>query len=426
MTAMAAAWLMMMGFGVPIAFSLGTAVLVYMLVATGPEMLFNVPGRMVAGVYSFPLLAVPFFILAGNLMNKAGVTQRLVAFADALVGYLPGGLGQVAVASNIVVSGMSGSGFADAAATGSVLIPAMRSKGFPPAFAGAIIGASATIGPIIPPSIPMIVYGVLAGASIGALFVGGIIPGLLLGLALMLLVAHLSRAQKLARRGLPSFGELGRTGLAASPALALPIIILGGILGGVFTPTEAAVVASAYVLALGFLMRTLRVADLGKIFLETALTSSVILFIVGAASLFAWVLTLNQVPQRLLELVLSITSGDPHVTMLLLVLFMLAIGLLMEMMAVLIVTMPLISPIINTVGIDPVHFGVVFALGIMIGTISPPFGLILFLLSKMTGETIGRVARALVPFYVVLVAVLFLIAFVPGLVLFLPGIVFGR
>ena len=425
MMGMTAGWLTIMTLGVPIAFSLGAAVLAYMLVATSPAMLFNIPGRMVAGVYSFPLLAVPFFILAGNLMNKAGITQRLVAFADALVGYLPGGLGQVAVATNIVVSGMSGSGFADAAATGSVLVPAMRNKGFPPAFAGAIIGASATIGPIIPPSIPMVVYGVLAGASIGALFIGGIIPGLLLGLALMLLVAYLSRARRLPRRDFPSFGELGRTGIAALPALALPVIILGGILGGVFTPTEAAVVASAYVMSYGFVVRTLKVADLGKIFLETSLTSSVILFIVGAASLFAWVLTLNQVPQALLDLVLSITR-DPNVTMFLLVLFLLAIGLFMEMMAVLIVTMPLISPIIAAVGIDPVHFGVVFALAIMIGTISPPFGLILYLLAQMTGESIGRVARALVPFYIVLIGVLFLIAFVPELVLFLPDLLFKR
>ncbi|MBI4506789.1 MAG: TRAP transporter large permease [Chloroflexi bacterium] len=425
MTAMAAGWLVLMVLGVPVAFALGAAVLVYMLLAGNTAMLFNIPGRIVGGLYSFPLLAVPFFILAGNLMNKSGVTQRLVAFADTLVGFLPGGLGQVAVVSNIVMSGMSGSGLADASATGSVLIPAMRSKGFSPPFAAAIIGAAATMGPLIPPSIPAVVYGVLAEASIGALFIGGVIPGLIVGGSLMLLVAYLSRTRDIPRRARPTLGELGHATVAAIPALLLPVIILGGILGGVFTPTEAAVVASAYAVLLGFVTRSLGLSDLADVFRETALTSSVILLIVGAASLFAWVLTLNQVPQQLLALLLGFTT-DANMTMLLLVLFMLFMGFFLDMMAVLIVSMPLINPIIAAVGIDPVHFGVVFALGIMIGTITPPFGLILFLLSQMTGESIGRLARELAPFYVVLVAVLFLIAFVPPVVLFLPNLLFQR
>ena len=424
MTAMFAGWLVLIALGVPIAFSLGAATLAYMLWIEGPAMLFNVPGRVVGGMYSFPLLAVPFFILMGSLMNRAEVTQKLVDFADALVGYLPGGLGQVAVLSNVVMSGMSGSGLADAAATGSVLIPVMRRKGFRPAFAGAIIGAAATLGPIIPPSIPMVVYGVLAGASVGALFIGGIIPGLVIGATLMVLVAWLSRTMPIERRGLPTARELGRVTLRALPALALPVVILGGIVGGVFTPTEAAVVGSAYVMALGCIERTLHWVDVRESFLETALTSAVILLIVGTASLFSWILTLNLVPQRLLDLLLNFTS-DRDLTMLLLLLFLLAIGCFMEMMAVLIVAMPLINPIIAAVGIDPVHFGVVFVIGMMIGTITPPFGLMLFLLAQMTQEPIGRLARAFVPFYVVLSGLMVLIAYWPWLVLFLPNLLLG-
>jgi tripartite ATP-independent transporter DctM subunit len=423
MIAMTVGWLALMAFGVPIAFSLGMAVMAYMLLTQDPTMLYNIPARMVGGVFSFPLLAVPFFILAGNLMNTAGVTQRLVAFADALVGFLPGGLGQVAVASNVVMSGMSGSGLADAAATGSVLIPAMRSRGYTPSLAAAIIGASASMGPLIPPSIPMVVYGVMASASIGALFVAGIVPGLLVGLILMVLVAYLSRSRRIERRSRPGWRELASVTFSALPALALPVIILGGILGGVFTPTESAVVGTAYVIVYGLIDGRLSIAAARAAILESAVTSSVILLIVGAASLFAWVLTLNQVPQQLLALLLGFTT-DPRITMFLLVVFMILMGCFLDMMAVLIVSMPLISPILAAVGIDVVHFGVVFSLGIMIGTITPPFGLILFLLARMTGESVAALSRAFIPFYCALIGILFLLAFVPPIAMFLPNLIF--
>jgi tripartite ATP-independent transporter DctM subunit len=421
---LAVGWLLLLFLGVPVAFSLGVAVVLYMLATSGTHLLVNVPGRMVGSLDSFPLLAVPLFILAGNLMDRTGMARRLVTFADELFGFLPGGLGQVAVVAEVVQSGMTGSGMADAAAIGSVFIPQMRAKGFSGAFAGAIIGASASLGPLIPPSIPMIIYGVLAGASIGALFVAGIPAGLITAFFLMLLIAYLSRTRKIPRREPPRFGPAIRATVSALPVLVMPVIILGGIFAGVFTPTEAAVVACIYAMMIGFFSRSLRFVDMLSIFLETAHVTAAILFIVATAGLFAWFLAFNQVPQQLMDLLLS-WSSDPKVIMFLLLVFIIVMGLFLEMMAVLVMSMPIINPILQTFNIDPVLFGVVFSLGAMIGTITPPFGLILFLLRSMTGESIGRLVRELLPFYAILIAVLFLMAYVPSVILYLPNLVFG-
>lgn len=382
--------------------------------------------RFVTGIDSFPLLAVPFFILAGALMNSGGVTERLVRLANALVGRLTGGLGHVVVVTNMIMAGMSGSAVADAAGTGSVLIPSMIRAGFGAPFSAAVTASASTIGPIIPPSIPFVVFGVLASVSIGRLFLGGAIPGILMGLYLMAVVYFVSRRRGYARGQTDAPTNLWAAFRGAIPALMLPVIIVWGIVGGVVTPTEAAVLAVLYALVLGaFVYRELTFSAMAQVFGEAALTTGAIMFIVAGASLLAWMMTREQAGPALVGAVTSITK-DPPLVLLLINIILLILGCFLETLSLMILLVPVLMPLISALHIDPVHFGVVFTLNLMIGLITPPVGMSMFIACSIAKIRVADFAREIPLFVVALILVLLLITYYPPLVLFLPNLLMGK
>lgn len=413
--------MIMLGFPVAIALA-GSAAIFILASGQAPEVV--VIHRIINGVDSFPLLAVPFFILAGNLMNSAGITERIFEFAKAAVGWMRGGLGHVNVGASVIFAGMSGAAVADAGGLGAIEIKAMRDAGYPADFAVGITAASSTIGPIIPPSLPMVIYGVMAGASIGQLFAAGLIPGLLMAVALMLMVAWYAR-----RRGYPrdqafSLRRLGATFVDAFLSLMTPVIIVGGILFGIFTPTEAAIAACAYALALGAVIyRSLSWKGFLRVSLDTIETTAVVLFIVGAASIFAWVLTSNRVTEQFAGLILTV-SENPIVVLLLLNLILLIVGFFMETVAAITILVPVLLPVAAHVGIDPVHFGVVMVLNLMIGLLTPPVGMVLYVLARVSGVPFERCVVATLPFIVPLVVVLGLVTFFPAVSMWLPTLIY--
>lgn len=417
-----ALWLGLMFAGMPVAYSLGISSTVYIL-GVGENPIF-IAQRMVAAP-SFILLAVPFFLLAGNLMNAGGITRRLVEFADVLVGWMRGGLAHVVVVTNMIMAGMSGSAVADATGTGSVLIPALKQDGYPEDYATALVGAAATIGPIIPPSIPMVIYGVTAGVSVGALFLGGIVPGVIMGLALMTRVARDVGKWQTIRRPRPTRREaVGRT-LRALPAVFLPAVILGGILGGAFTPTEAAVVATLYALLLGFLVyRELTPRGAYRAILDTCETTAVLIYIIATANLFGWIMAREQMPTLMVNYLTSL-STNPWVILGLFNLLLLFLGTIMDAAPIILIVTPLILPVLGKVGIDPVHFGVVMVLNLMIGTLTPPYGILLFMMSRLTGIPFHQVVRAVLPFLIPLLVALMLTTYLPGVVMAIPRWLLG-
>ncbi len=411
--------LLFFALGVPIAFALVLASLVFM-VAQPSLPLHTLPERMWGGTDSFPLLAIPFFILAGQLMNSGGITQRLVNLAAAMVGHIRGSLAQVVVVTNMIMAGMSGSAVADAAATGTVLIPAMASKGYGRAFAAAITAAAGSIGPVIPPSISFIIYGSIVNTSIGKLFVAGAIPGI--GMGLFLMGASYIVAK---RRGYPKdewqgFGHLGKTFLDASWALMMPAIILVGILGGIVTPTEAAVVAAVYALFVGLVVyREIKVRDIPAILREGLLNTAVISFILAAAAPFAWVLAWEQAPQKTAQLFLSI-STNPTVILLLINVLLLIMGCLLEGNAILIILAPVLVPLVVQLGVDPIHFGVIMVINLMIGTLTPPVGVNMFVTCAIAKITVTEFIKEAWVFIVALVLLLLFVTYVPELSMALP------
>lgn len=406
--------------GMPVAFAIGVSSLVYMLV-DGRIPLISIPQRMLNGADNFPLLAIPFFMLAGSLMDTGGVTRRLVDFSSALVGHITGGLAHVVIVANMIMAGMSGSAVADASATGSILIPSMRQKGYPADFAAAIVGAAATIGPIIPPSIPMVIFASIANVSTARLFVGGVIPGVLMGIYLMAVAYVVARRRGYGREPRRSLHEMGRAFLQAIPPLLAPVIIMGGILGGVFTPTEAAVVASVYAFALGLWYRELRWRDLPRILGQVMVTSAVVLFIVAASSLMGWLLAIERVPQTLMSGFLAI-STNPWVILGIINVFLLILGCLMDSIPILILLVPVLTPLIMKLGINPIHFGVVMVLNLMIGLLTPPVGMVMYVVCSMSGVTIKAFTRECWPMILALIAVLAMITYYPPLVVWLPNL----
>jgi tripartite ATP-independent transporter DctM subunit len=405
--------------GVPIFVALGGASLFFThFLSPVPD--FVVLHRMAGGVDSFPLLAVPFFILAGNLMNTAGITNRIYDFATAAVGWLHGGLGHVNVVGSVIFAGMSGTAVADAGGLGTIEIKAMRDHGYDDEFAVGITAASSTIGPIIPPSLPMVVFGVMANASIGQLFAAGFIPGLLMAASMMVYVAWYAHRHGIGRDQVFRLGVLGRSFIAAVPALLTPVLIIGGMSSGIFTPTEAAIAACAWALILGvFLYRSLTWKLFYRISLETIETTASVLIIVGAASLFGWVLTTTRVTESVAATLLGITT-DPLLILLIINLFLLVVGCFMETIAAISILVPVFMPIIDKVGIDPVQFGVVMVLNLMIGLLTPPVGMVLFVLSRVARLSFDRTVMAVLPFLIPLLVVLALISIFPVLTLYLP------
>jgi len=411
--------------GMPVVFAMGLASAAFLVVIGGGIPLTVIPHQMVAGIDNFPLLAIPFFFLAGELMNAAGITQRLVAFATAVVGHIRGGLAYVVIVTNVVMAGFSGTALADASATGSVLIPAMKRQGYHAEFSAAITAAAATIGPIIPPSIPMIIYAVVAEVSVGSLFLAGVIPGLLMGTYLFAVVYLISR-----RRGYPvqarsTWRELVTATRRASWALMAPVIILGGIVTGVVTPTEAGVLAVIYSLAVGFgVHRELKVPDLPGIFCRTAVGTAVIMIIVGASGVMGWLVANMRIGETVVSGVTALTQS-PWMILLLMNLFFLIVGCLMDPLAGMLIFIPVFMPLIKHVHIDPVHFGLVVVLNLMIGLLTPPVGYLLFMSAEMAEVSIDAVIREVTPLLIALLAVLAISTYWPSMVMLIPNLFQG-
>ena len=406
--------------GLPVAFCLCVTSIVAMSTQGISPLAFV--QNLSLGINSFPLLAVPFFILSGLLMNTGGMTHRIFNFANYIVGPIRGGLGQVNIAASLVFAGMSGAAVADAAGLGVVEIKAMKDAGYDADFSVAITAASSTIGPIIPPSIIMVIYGISAEVSIGRLFIGGIIPGIIMTLALGGLTYVIAKKRNYPVEKKVGLKVITKGFLDALPALCSPLIIVGGILGGIFTPTEAGAVAVLYSLILGlFVYRELKLRDLPKIFIEAMLTTSLLLFIVGAAKTFGWVLTYFRIPAEFAALVTNLTN-DPTLIVFLFIGVYLILGCFMEAAAAVIMTVPVVLPLTTSVGIDPIFFGVLVSMCMSIGTLTPPLGIVMFMMCEIGGISIERYTKVILPYLAILIGVICLMGFFPDLVMFLPDL----
>ncbi|MGB1109112.1 MAG: TRAP transporter large permease [Gammaproteobacteria bacterium] len=407
--------------GVPVGYVLGIAGVIGILQIGGEQFLSMAPKRFFAGLDLFPFLAMPFFILAGEIMNRSGITHKLVAFADALVGYLRGGMAHSNMVASVLFAGLSGAATADAAAFGNTLVPAMVKKGYTKPFACAVTAAGSIIGPTIPPSSLMVVYGSLMGVSIAGLFAAGILPGLLICLACMAVIAAFGRRWNLPKSDeRPSLRRIFVAFRHSILALVMPVLILGFILGGITTPTEAASIAVAYALVLGgAIYRTLSWKDMYEMLARTALITGVVFLIIASASILGWWMTFNQIPQAIAAGFLSI-SENPSAIIAMILALLLGIGLFMDINAALIILAPVLAPLTLTIGMDPVHAGVMIVLALNISLMTPPVGACLFVLASVTGERVEAITKALWPFLLVEVLVLILIAYWADLTLWVP------
>jgi tripartite ATP-independent transporter DctM subunit len=411
--------------GVPLAFAiLGASVATILLFRPGLPIEL-VAQHVVAGIDNFPLIAVALFLFSGELMNSGGITKRIVDFASTLVGHIRGGLGHVTVLASMIISGISGSAVADAAATGSVMVPAMKRAGFPPAFSAALCETAAVMGPIIPPSIPMVIYAILVEISVGRMFVAGIIPGLLMGVLLLVAVYAVSR-----RRGYPFARWGGISAVAAAfwaalAALATPVIILGGILGGVFTVTEAGAIACVYCILIAVLVyRQLGWLDLGRALVTAARGTAAVMLIVGASGLMGWLIADLQINKQAADLIFRLTDST-WIFLMVINVFFLIVGMFMDPLAALIVFVPILLPAAVSLGVDPIHFGVVIVINLMIGLCTPPVGYLIYLMANVANEPPQRVIRESLPFLGVLLLTLVATTFVPALTLALPRLILG-
>jgi len=407
--------------GIPVAFALG---LVGLVIAVSKG-IFNpiiIPHIMYAqGIDSFPLLAVPFFILAGTIMEEGGISRRLVEFAQFIVGRIRGGLAQVSVLTGMFFGGISGSAVADAAAVGSVLIPAMKEKKYSPGFSAALTAASGSMGPIIPPSIPMVIYAVIANASVASLFLGGIVPGVLFGLALMGYSYFYAKKHRYPREDVSwTMTAFWHVFKRAVLPLLMPVIIVGGIFSGIFTATESAVVAVIYsCLVSVFVYRELPVRRLPVILANAAKSTASIMYIIGMASFLSWVITSEQIPQQVARFFFEF-SEQPWVIIIMLNIVILLLGCFIDPVSILILMSPIALPIIKQIGMDPVHFGVIITVNICIGSLTPPVGTLLFVTSRIGNVNFYEISKAIIPMVVLVFGILLLISLVPDTVMYLP------
>jgi tripartite ATP-independent transporter DctM subunit len=409
---------------VPIAISLGSAAVVA-VISSQRFPLETVFHTMGSGLTSFILLSIPFFIIAGELMNSGGITTRIFDFANAAVGRIPGGLGHANVFASVIFAGMSGSAVADAGGLGAIEIKAMRDKGFDDDFSAAVTAASSTIGPIIPPSIPMVVYGVAAEVSVGKLFMAGFLPGLLMAVATSILVYYYAVKRNYPRLDRFSMRIVLSTGKRAFLPILTPIIIIGGIMGGFFTPTEAACVAVVYAMILGFFVyKEMTFKKLREIIFNALVTTSSVTFIIAAAAAFAWLIAIDGLPMKLAEYIGSVNI-PVWVFLIIFNVFFLFLGTFMEALSILIIVVPVLMPVFAKLGLDPLHMGVVLVLNLMIGLITPPVGMSLFVTSKVANVKLERLCKAIIPWTVPLVLVLLLITYVPQITTWLPNVIFA-
>ncbi len=404
---------------VPIGIALGLSTLITLFYSGGIPIPFLMK-EMVTSVDSFPLMAVPFFILAGEIMGKGGISERLFNFANALVGNKTGGFAMATIVTCMFFAAISGSGPATVAAIGGIMIPAMVRQGYDKKFATATVAAAGSIGVIIPPSIPMVIYGVVGGASIGDMFIAGIIPGLLVGFSLMIWAyVHSRKHNYKGSEQKTSLANIGKTFWEAKWALVIPVIILGGIYGGIFTPTEAAVIAVVYGIIAGLLLyRELSIKDMPKLLADAALTTATVLIIVGSATAFGRLLTVEQIPTQVANLLLSIS--DSHIVIILLItVLLLIVGCFMDTLAAIIILTPILLPIAVDIGYDPIHFGIIMVVNLAIGFITPPLGVNLFVGSGISGLSIEQLSKAIVPYFLAMLFSLLMITFIPQLSLWL-------
>ena len=416
-------WVVLLGLlGVPVVFALAFGPFMDLLSSGKSFMIGTLIQRALAGIGKFELLAVPLFILAGEIMNRGGITERIVRFSHVFVGRLRGGLAHVNILASILFAGLSGSAVADTSALGSILIPSMVKDGYSKEYSTAVTAASSIIGPIIPPSIIMIVYSYVMEVSIGALFASGIIPGILMGVALMLMTAALAEKHHFPPGVKLSLQESFKAIYQGILPVLTPFIILGGILSGVITPTEAAIVAVAYAFFLSLVVfRTTTLKESWNIFKKSSVQAGVILLVIGSAAMFGWILTLSRIPQNFAEFITTITTNK-YVFLLLVNLFLFVVGMFLDAGPAILILGPILGHAIKVFGINPTHFAVVMCVNLTIGLATPPFGLVLFAASTIGGLPVITIAKTMVPYYAVHVAVVLLISFVPEISLWLPRI----
>ena len=408
--------------GMPVAFCMLFAGIVA-IIGIGEISFLLVPQKLFLSLNSFPMMAVPFFILAGQIMNTGGITRRLVDLSKALIGHVRGGLAQVNILTSMLFSGISGSASADAAAIGAVMIPAMVEDGYDPPFSVGVTASSACIGPIIPPSIVMVIYGSLTNISIAALFLAGVIPGVLIGFSLMFVVFLYARKRGYRSHEKASFVQIMRSFKGAFWALVAPVIIIGGILTGAFTATEAGVVACVYSFIVGmFIYRELSFRQIKDVVLSSAITTAMAMIIISGASVFGWVLAYKQLSGVLIDGLMAI-SNNPHVIYLLLVALLMIIGLFIEGLAAMIIFIPVLTPVAEQMGYDPIHFALIVIITILIGTVTPPVGLQLYISCAVARIPVSK--ATVWAFVAAMLAVLLLLLFVPSLVTFVPNAVLG-
>lgn len=406
--------------GLPIAFALGISSMTYLVMKDIP--LSILAQRFFAGMDSFVLLCIPGFILAGNLMNAGNITHHIIKFSNAMFGHIRGGLGLANVGGSMIFGGISGTAIADTTSIGAVMIPGMAKSGYDKPFAAAVTAASSTVGPIIPPSVPMIIVGSLTSISVGKMFLAGAIPGLLLGVGMLATTYLLSVLRSYPKGDKFSFKRLLTEGKGAFWALLLVFVVLYGIIGGIFTPTEASVVASLYALIVGcFIYKSLTVKKLPAIFLDTVLGTTALMTLVGMANVFAWILASENIPQMLASSILALTD-NPVVVILLINLLLLFVGSFMETIAALIILFPALLKVAEAIDMDPVHFGVMAVLNLMIGLTTPPVGVCLFVAYEIAETPLRKVIKALWPYLFCNLIILLLVSYVPQLSLWLPGL----
>ena len=412
------AFVLLLVIGVPISISIGASAVLGCLSLGYP--LVVIGQKMVSGIDSFLLIAVPLFILAGNLMNAGKITEKIFDTAKELVGWIPGGLGHANVVASIIFAGMSGSAVADAGGVGAIEMEAMKKNGYDEDFAGAVTAASSVIGPIFPPSIPLIIYGSVASVSVDQLFMGGVVPGLLMGVLLMVMVLYFAIVRRYERHPF-RLRALIRQFLGSIPALITPVIILCGFVVGWFTPTEASSIAVIYSLLIAlFLYRTLDWKSFKKCLKDSAISSANTLFIIGTSTLFTYVMAMEGISRQFADVILGISS-NPNVVLLVINVLLLVLGMVMEPGAILTLMLPVLLPIANGLGLDLVHFGVMVVLNLMIGQVTPPFGVCLFVISDVNKLKLERLYRSILPFLVPLILTLILVTYIPGIVTALPN-----
>lgn len=406
--------------GIPVAITLGVSSLAYLLIAGIPPVVM--PQKMYAGMDVFVLLSIPGFILAGNLMNRGGITQRIIRFANSIVGWIRGGLGLTNIAASMLFGGITGTAVADAASIGGVMIPGMKKAGYPADFSAAVTAASSTVGPIIPPSVPMIIVGALSGISVGQMFLAGAVPGILMGVAMMVTAYVISARRNFPRQEWQGFGEVARSFGGAFWALAMTFLIIYGLLSGLATPTETAIVASVYAFIVGaFIYRELPISKLPGIIVESGTSAAGILALVGFANVFGWILVSERIPQAIADGVLGFTDNK-FLVILLINLLLLFVGMFMETIAALIILfVPLLS-LAEAVGIEPLHFATFAVLNLMIGLTTPPVGVCLFVCAGIARLPLMPVVVAILPFLLTNIAVLLAVSYIPALATWLPSL----